>query len=394
MSQAEVIDKQSDWESIAAKLGQEPELAVDTEANSLYAYRDRVCLIQIGTATEAFLVDPLAIHDLSSLGKLLADSSITKYLHGSDYDLRSLDRDYQFRIVGLFDTQIAARFLGSTTPNLGSVLETFLGVSIPKSRQLQRSNWGLRPLGPQAIDYAAGDVRYMVQLSARLRENLQKLGRLSWVEEECLRMEQVRFVPPAPAETAFFKVKGSDRLVPRELTVLKEVFLWREQKAEQLDRPPFRVLSNDGLILASQTATQVSMSEPELEPRFMERRVIEAVPELGRQRSNGSQPDLATAIQQGLHGPLVHRPDLPRRTNPWTPECRERLQMLKLHRTSWGESLKIDPSLTWPAPSLERMAVNPESWREEIQDGGAKEVRDWQRQEFGQRMMDALGVSS
>ncbi|MCH8745843.1 MAG: HRDC domain-containing protein [Chloroflexi bacterium] len=394
MPQTEVITKQSQWESVAAKLSQEPELAVDTEANSLYAYRDRICLIQIGTAEETFLVDPLAVSDLSSLGTLLADPAIAKYLHGSDYDLRSLDRDYHFRIAGLFDTQVAARFLGSSTPNLGSVLETFLGVSIPKSRQMQRSNWGLRPLGAQAIDYAASDVRHLVQLSNRLRENLQKLGRLTWVEEECRRLERVRFVAPVPPENAFFKVKGSDRLGPRELTVLKELFLWREQKAEQLDRPPFRVLSNDNLILAAQAATEIPTSDTELEPNLLQRRLIETVPELGRHRSNGSQPDFTAAVQRGLQGPLVSRPELPRRANPWTPECRERLQVLKKHRTKWGEARQIDPALTWPAPSLERMAVDPDTWRDEILEGGAQEVRDWQREEFGQQMMDALGVSS
>ena len=145
MSRAILVTNQAEWEEIAAKLGRETELALDTESNSLYVFRERVCLIQIGTGVETFLLDPLAVDDLSSLGQLLADPSLIKVLHGSDYDLRSLNRDYGFTIQGLFDTQVAARFLGSTSPNLASVLENALGISIPKSRKMQTSDWGAAP---------------------------------------------------------------------------------------------------------------------------------------------------------------------------------------------------------------------------------------------------------
>ncbi len=128
LSRTTLVTNQANWEEIAASLGRETELALDTESNSLYVYRERVCLIQIGTGEETFLLDPLAVDDLSSLGRLLADPSLVKVLHGSDYDLRSLNRDYGLTIQGLFDTQVAARFLGSATPNLASVLENSLGI--------------------------------------------------------------------------------------------------------------------------------------------------------------------------------------------------------------------------------------------------------------------------
>ena len=162
MNRTILVTNQADWEEIAANLGRETELALDTESNSLYVYRERVCLIQIGTREETFLLDPLAVDDLSSLGRLLADPDLVKVLHGSDYDLRSLNRDYGFTIQALFDTQVAARFLGSTSPNLASVLETSLGISIPKSRKLQTSDWGSRPFSSLAIEYAANDVAYLV----------------------------------------------------------------------------------------------------------------------------------------------------------------------------------------------------------------------------------------
>jgi len=388
LAQIEVITRQSTWENVAARLAREPELAIDTESNSLHAYQERVCLIQIGTPRETFLIDPLAVKDLSSLGDLLANPAIIKDVHGSDYDLRCFDRDYQFRIRSLFDTQIAARFLGSTTPNLASVLEKFLGVTIPKSHQLQRSDWAQRPLKAVAIDYAASDVLHLVQLSESLRQRLANLGRLEWVEEECRRMEQVRFRTPDPPEVAFLQVKGSDRLGPRELAVLRELFLWRQGKAKQLGYPLYRVLTNEDLRRAAQEATQYPMSE-----RQLERQLAGHVPALRAHLSDGSRGDVISAIQRGIQGPLVYRPEVPRRFNAWTPESKDRLQRLKQRRTTLGANLQIDPALVWPAPSLERVSLNPETWRAEFLDGGNKEVRSWQRQEFSQHLMELLGVS-
>jgi len=389
LAQIEIITDQSTWEHVAAKLASETELAIDTESNSLHAYQDQVCLIQIGTVQETFLLDPLAVKNLSSLGSLLANPAITKDLHGSDYDIRCFDRDYQFHISSLFDTQIAARFLGSATPNLASVLEVFIGVSIPKSHQLQRSNWAQRPLSERAMDYAASDVLHLVQLSETLRQGLAKLGRLEWVAEECRRMEQVRFRVPDPPELAFFHVKGCDRLSPRELAVLKELYLWRQGQAKRLGYPLYRILTNEDLVRAAREATQHLMSESQLGQQM-----ASFVPALKPYLADGPSGDFIPALRRGLQGPLVYRPEPPRRFNAWTPDCRERLQLLKQRRTSLATHLQIDPALVWPAPSLERIALNPETWRAEILDDGTKEVRAWQRQEFSKPMMELLGVNA
>jgi ribonuclease D len=329
----------------------------------------------------------LAVKDLTSLGQLLANPAIIKDLHGSDYDIRCFDRDYQFRISSLFDTQIAARFLGSTTPNLASVLENFLGVTIPKSHQLQRSDWAQRPLTAGAIDYAASDVVHLVQLSELLRLRLARLGRLEWVAEECRRMEQVRFRTPDLPEVAFLQVKGSDRLDPRELAVLRELFLWRQGKAKQMGYPLYRVLTNEDMLRAAQEATRYPMSGRELEQQ-----VAGCVLALRAHLVDGSGGEVMTAMQRGIQGPLVHRPEVPHRSNAWTPQSKDRLQRLKQRRTGLAANLRIDPALVWPAPSLERVALNPESWRAEFLDDGNKEVRAWQRQEFSQHLMELLGV--
>jgi len=409
MSPVRWIADQKAWERVAEQLVQQPELAVDTESNSLHAYRERVCLVQIAASDETFLLDPLAIKDLSSLGQLLAASNIVKVLHGSDYDLRSLDREYGYRVQPLFDTGVAARFLGVPSPNLASVLETFLGVSIPKSRKLQRSNWGLRPLSTLAMEYAASDVRYLVRLSHELRQRLAAVSRLEWVLEECWRLEQVRYSPPDFQKDAFLLIKSSAQLNPGELAVLEELVAFREAEARLLDWPPFRVLSNETLLFLAQR------SDTPL-PR---------VPGLSSSRMAQAGERLQAAIDRGRSGPGLHRPRMPKRDNPWTPEAQALLRRLKKWRTERGAMLGLDPALLWPAASLERLALQPNQWETELiplrppllmEDAGGiwqrrhprgsprggdvaepspsedtgetTEVREWQRLEFAQELKE------
>src|SRR5918999_5327916 len=373
LNKVQLISDQKTWERTATRLAREPELAVDTESNSLYAYHERICLVQIGTSSEAFLLDPLAVKGFSTFGQLLADPSILKVLHGGSYDLRSLDRDYSTQMRCLFDTEIAARFLGTSSPNLASVLEIFLGVRIPKSQKLQRSNWKLRPLSPLAIEYAASDVHHLVHLAQELRRQLAQANRLEWVQEECKRLEQTRYSPPDPPEIAFLRVKGSNQLKPRALTVLKELYLWRESEARRLDWPPFRVVGNETLLRLAHSAT----SNGRVDSLFLGA-VSGLSPQLVKRAGNAIQ----AAIQRGREGPEVH--DLPsaRGENFWPYESRERLRRLKQWRTERGAVLKLDPALLWPTASLERLALQPENWRAEIMEEGNNDVRNWQRREF------------
>ena len=380
MSRAVLVTNQANWEEIAAKLGRETELALDTESNSLYVYRERVCLIQMGTREETFLLDPLAVDDLSSLGRLLADPSLVKVLHGSDYDLRSLNRDYGFRIQGLFDTEIAARFLGSTSPNLASVLQESLGISIPKSRKMQTSNWGSRPLSSLAIEYAANDVSHLVAMAANLREKLLRAGRLRWAGEECQRLQQTKYSPPQPPEVTFLRVKGSARFTPRELAIMKELFLAREEAAARLDCPPFKVLSNDVLVRIVQSCSNSSAA-------VLEGEGIAGLSPLVVRRWGAL---IRAAIARGQQGPEYHRAPLERGERSWSPESRGRLQRLKQWRAARGAALGLDPALLWPAASLERWALH-RALDGSFQTGGREdrrspvdepEVRDWQRREF------------
>ena len=374
MNQPTFIDRQSEWDRISGLLAQSPELAIDTEANSMYAYRGRICLIQLASADAIYLLDPLAVKDLTALGAILANSSITKVMHGSDYDLRSFYREYGFEVSGLFDTETCARFQGMVSPNLAAVLRTFLEVEIPKSRRLQRSNWALRPLSTEAMAYAAADVQHLIPLAGKFRRLLRDSGRLEWVREEFARLEEAGRVAAEPAGAGYLRVKGSDRLDPQQLAVLKELFELRETEAERIDLPPYRVMGNAALLhLAQQPLTP-----------------LEDVPDLAPQAARRLGNRMRAAIQQSLRGPGIQRPPRPNRRPPPAREVQARLQKLKQWRTDKGAELGLDPALIWPAPSLERLAQDPTTGDKELAMDGATEVRAWQRREFAEELRTAL----
>lgn len=374
MNRPQLITTQEHWRRVADRLSLCTELAIDTEANSMYAYRGKICLVQLSSLDSVYLLDPLAVGDLSTLGAILENPSITKVMHGSDYDLRSFYREYGFKVSGLFDTETCARFQGMLSPNLAAVLNTFLGVEIPKSRRLQRSNWGLRPLSNEAMPYAAADVEHLIPLAEKLRGLLQQAERLEWVKEEFVRLEEAGRSVPEPPGPAYLRVKGSNKLNPREMAVLKELHQLREAEAERLDLPPYRVIGNDALLFMSQNPMAPLEQVPGLAPPVARR--------LGNR--------MRAAIQSALRGPGIQRPPRLPRQQPPTREVQSRLHRLKTWRTEKGATLGLDPALLWPAASLERLAHAPESWTEEVSETGAIEIRTWQRREFAAELEKVL----
>ena len=365
MTQPQFISSQEQWERVARRLVGESELAIDTEANSMYAYRGRICLIQLASAESVFLLDPLAVEDLSLLGYILSEPSVTKIMHGSDYDLRSFFREYGFVVNGLFDTETCARFLGMVSPNLAAVLQHFLDVDIPKSRRMQRSNWGLRPLSEEAVTYAAADVLHLIPLAHKQRALLEESGRFAWVLEEFARLEGIgRAAAELPAPD-FLRVKGSDRLDAQQLAVLRELFNLREAEAQRMDQPPYRVMGNDVLLHLAQAPFTPLEDVPGLSPRLARR--------LGGKMQAG--------IRAAMRGPGFQRPPRPRRAPP-SRVAQARQQKLKQWRSEKGTALALDPALIWPAASLDRLAHDPDSWETELAETGAVEVRAWQRGEF------------
>jgi len=222
-------------------------VAVDTEADSFHHYREKVCLVQLSAAGRHALVDPLSAVDFAPLAGPLQDAGRLKLFHGADYDVRLIQRDFGIEVKNLYDTSIAARLTAEPALGLGALVEKHLGVVLDKSHQ--RADWSRRPLTPELRAYAVADTAYLESLAAILDTNVRALGREAWVEEECGRLEAVRWrdrrnEDPEP----FRRVKGSASLDPLGLAVLREIWTWREGMAQRRDRPVFRVLRDEMLI--------------------------------------------------------------------------------------------------------------------------------------------------
>ena len=244
------VDTPTDLAEISHRLRVPGQVALDTEGDSLHHYPERLSLIQLAVpSSEAWLVDPLAVTDLSSLASVFAAPDVVTVVHAGDNDLVQLKRR-GFAFTSIFDTSIAARFLGVRALGLDVLLQTYLSLELPASKQ--RDDWSRRPLSEAQLRYAEADVLHLFALKDRLTDELARVGRLAWVEEECAALA----AQPASARisdpNAFAGLKGARELSPRNLAILRELHDLREQLARAADRPPFKILSPETLVALAQ----------------------------------------------------------------------------------------------------------------------------------------------
>ena len=356
---------------LAQSLAGSRAFGLDTESDSLFHHREKVCLVQIASQDgECHLVDTLVLRDLSPLAPVMADASVVKVLHGADYDVTTLKRDFAFGFASLFDTMIAARLLGRPQLGLAAVAGGELGVSLSKDNQ--KDDWSRRPLSPQQEAYAAADVAHLVELEHRLSLQLESLGRLAWLREEC---EAVAALPPAARRRdpdAYLAIKGAKRLAPRALAVLRELVAWRESRAEQTDVPPFKILGNEALLrLAALPAAGPGLGSS-LPPRL-------------RSRESEIREALARAHALGE----ANLPTVPRSARPIPPEpVVRRSARLRAWRSAKAAELKLDVSVVLPQRLIDKLAEAAP------RDGDGLEaiegLRRWRIQAFGREILAAL----
>lgn len=241
-----LIETNSDLLNTVKELRTKPKIAVDTESNSLFAYKEQVCLIQISTPITDYLLDPLCVTDLQPLAAIMEDEKIEKVFHAAEYDILCLKRDFGFKFGNIFDTRVAMRTLGIVRTGLGNVLEDQFNVKVNK--KWQRANWGQRPLPLKLLDYARMDTHYLLPLRDRLEQRLIEENRWDEAKEEWERLAMYE-----PGESnfdtdRFWKINGARRLNPQQTAVLRELFLYREDQASRLDRPPFKVIGDKTLL--------------------------------------------------------------------------------------------------------------------------------------------------
>ncbi len=305
-------------------------LAVDTESNSLYAYRERVCLIQLSTADSDILVDPLAVADIRPLGPVLANPAVEKVFHAAEYDLICLRRDFDFQISPLFDTRVAARTLGQPRTGLGDLLQDAFGVSIDKRHQ--RANWGKRPLPPVLLDYARLDTHYLLALRDRLAGELAAAGRTAEAREECDRMTgAVDLSSPDDGQAPFWRISHARRLTGSQAAVLRELHTLREDEARRWHCPPFKVLSDASLLAIAQASPRSR--------RALER--VEGLPTSARSRYGEA---LLAAVRRGLEAPPPPRPTARGGDEP----AQARFQRLREWRRQAAAALGVESDVILP----------------------------------------------
>lgn len=341
-----LIDRPEQLPPLLAALDRVKEVALDTEADNMYHYKTRVCLLQFLVAGQVFLVDVLAPVDLAPLWSRLAHKHLI--MHGSDFDLRLLHDLCGFRAKSLFDTMLAAQLLNRSRIGLASLLEEHFGVALDKEGQ--KANWSKRPLTTKLLDYASLDVWHLPALRDILKRELRKLGRLDWMEQQCRAQIAAGTTGFAPADENDWRIGRSERLRGAGLSVLHAVWHWREETVKRLDVPPFKVCSQDLLMKLAEAA----------ERGGGEQEVLGNV-HLGK-RHPRLFPSLAAAVRAGLaRDPhtLPRRPPRDPAHRSLTQREIELQDRIKADRDRVAKEVQIEPTLIANRSQLAQIARKP-----------------------------------
>jgi ribonuclease D len=372
-----LITNHTALDNLVDQLSQQPVLAVDTESNSLYAYREQVCLVQFSTPQADYLVDPLALGDLERLGELFASPRIEKVFHAAEYDILCLKRDFGFQFANLFDTMVVARILGRTEVGLGAVLEAEFGVHLDK--HFQRANWGQRPLPEPLLAYAQLDTHYLIALRERFGRELEAAGRWQLAQEDFARLCKLDAPDVLPGNggegPVNLRLNGASELTPQQLAVLQELCRYREEAAERLDRPLFKVLGDRSLV-AIAAACPASLAD------------LNGLPGMSPGQIRRYGFGLLEAVQRGLQAAPLYPP------RPVRPDEKFliRLERLRMWRKATAREQEVDSDIILPRDLLFALArANPTNPAELTQ---VLESVPWRREQYGAQILQALTLGN
>ena len=356
------------------ELDKAPIIALDTEASSFHRYTERVCLVQLSTREQTFLIDPLAITDLAPLGKLLADPKMEVVIHDADYDLRILSKHHAIRVENIFDTLVAAELLNEPEIGLAALLKKYQGLHVDK--KFQKADWSKRPLPQDMLAYAAGDTAHLIKLRDQLKEALIAKDRLSWAEEEFALLTDAPFNLAVNDEPAYMRMKGAKLLKPHQLAVLREVHAWRDALAEKMDRAAFMVIGND-VLLSFATTPPKSVKE------------IAAHKGVGERLVERHGQKIMDAIQRGVDLPKEEWPRIPRGKR-WDRDndYEDRLKRLKQVRDKLTTEMDLRPGIVAANQMLADIARTMPG--DAIALGAMPGMRKYQVQHFGDALLRAL----
>ena len=351
-------------------LAAQPRVAVDTESNSLHAYREQVCLLQFSSVNSDYIVDPLALRDLNPLAPIFSSPKIEKVFHAAEYDLICLRRDFNFSFINLFDTMHAARVLGYPAVGLDKLLGDKFDIKMDKRHQ--KADWAERPLTKEQIHYARLDTHYLFDLRDVLEGELKEKERLHFAKEDFERACHLEDAKPRSNGSSWERFAGRKDLSLRELTIVAQLCKWRDREAERLDRPPYKVVMDDVLILLAKNPPEAKV---DLSAAGLSEKQIRLWGDM-----------VLGAIKHGSEAPLVERKQTERKDDA----VLRRLEKLKVWRKKVGTDMEVESDIILPKPYLSILSEKPpkdmEDLKELMKDAPAR------YEKFGTQILKTLGV--
>lgn len=348
----------------------EPRLAVDTESNSLHAYREQVCLIQFSTSQTDYLVDPLALDDLSPLAPIFADSRIEKVFHAVEYDLICLKRDFKITVNNLFDTMQAARILGYKQVGLDGMLALKLGIQVDK--RYQKADWARRPLTSDLLNYARLDTHFLLQLRDILLPELKARGRWALASEEFLRLSHGNGYNKTEIPV-WQRICGAQNYNDRQLAILQLLCAWRDSQAQRMNRPPFKVIDDKRLAAIAQAVPKTS---DELKALGLTSKQIELYGD-----------DILAAVANSQHTLPMHKFRTPRPNQAYL----NRLEVLSEWRKGTAAKMGVESDIVLPKAYMHAIAEGDPHNLQDL----AVVLRDspWRLDTFGDELLKALAAT-
>lgn len=364
-----VVENDESYAHMCADLAAQPAIAVDTESNSLHAYQERVCLIQISTRAQDYLVDTLALDSLDLLGEVFANPAIQKVFHAGDYDLTCLKRDYTFTFINYFDTSIAAAAVGEENLGLSTLLTKYFGFSVDK--RYQRANWGKRPLDPEMLRYAQSDSHFLLPLRDRLLPRLEATGRVDLVLEDCAALAQQ--TPPMKNHSEdVWRVKGINGMKPRALSLLQQLNHLREEIARRQDVPLFKVMSDAALVEIATT-----------QPKHIQE--LDLLPSLSKSQVRRYGKQIMQMVAEWYKSPgNLSRP----RVQYLDESIQRRRELLGDWRKQMAQKEKVSSSVILPKDLLENIAAQPIKSKVELEQ--AMQASPTRFEVYGEELLEIL----
>lgn len=363
------IDDQSSYNAVMPELMKEKILAVDTEANSLFAYREQVCLIQISSPRKDYILDPIRVKDISSLGDLFHDPNIEKVFHASEYDFLILHEEYQFEFQNLFDTMLAAQILGRSKLGLDALLEEIVGITVNK--KYQRADWGKRPLSEDMLRYAQMDTHYLIKIRDELAAELEKTGLNPIAREDFTRACLVHKVVREKKDDPCWRINGARNLPPQQAAVLVKLFQYRDQVARKRNQPVFKIMSSKALLMLAEECP-------------VNRKQLLKLDLPGKKAVERHADNLIKAIQAGLNSDPVYPPKRDRADDSY--QLREKA--LRDWRKSAAQKMNVNSAVVLPRELLYAVvSANPTNKKRLA---AVLENVPWRLERFGDDILSVL----